>query len=79
VGQAPVAVCRGGDRAVGDTDDGAPPYAALGWSRWSGPTAVLAPDGIRATADDALFVRPVTARLNSAMPLVCDWRDGDVW
>jgi aminoglycoside 2'-N-acetyltransferase I len=39
----------------------------------------LAPDDIRATADDALFVRPVTARLDPAMPLVCDWRDGDVW
>lgn len=56
-------------------------YLALGWQAWTGPTAVLAPDGIRPTPDDdgGILVRPVTARLDPALPLVCDWRDGDVW
>ena len=30
-------------------------------------------------ADGAIFVRTGTARLDPALPLVCDWRDGDVW
>jgi aminoglycoside 2'-N-acetyltransferase I len=70
---------QGGDRAVGDVRRRRAALRRAGLVALVGPTAVLAPDGIRATADDALFVRPVTARLNSAMPLVCDWRDGDVW
>jgi aminoglycoside 2'-N-acetyltransferase I len=67
--------------ALATSDDGAPLYAALGWTRWSGPTAVLTPDGIRPTpdADGAIFVRPVGATLDPERPLICDWRDGDVW
>ncbi len=67
--------------ALATSDDGAPLYAALGWSRWSGPTAVLTPDGLRHTpdADDAIFVRVVDIPLDHGLPLVCDWRDGDVW
>jgi hypothetical protein len=29
--------------------------------------------------DRGIFVRPVTADLDPAELLVCDWRDGDVW
>ena len=67
--------------ALGTSDDGAPLYSALGWTRWSGPTAALTPDGIRPTpdADGAIFVRPVGVRLDPGRPLICDWRDGDVW
>ena len=67
--------------ALGTSDDGAPLYAALGWARWPGPTAALTPDGVRRTpeADGGIFVRPVTAHLDPALPLICDWRDGDVW
>jgi aminoglycoside 2'-N-acetyltransferase I len=67
--------------ALATSDDGAPLYAALGWTRWPGPTAVLSPDGVRGTpdADGAIFVRAVSAHLDPALPLVCDWRNGDVW
>jgi len=67
--------------ALATSDDGAPLYAALGWSRWPGPTAVLTPEGIRPTpdADGAIFVRTVGAALDPEQPLICDWRDGDVW
>ena len=55
-------------------------YAALGWTPWTGPTAGLTPDGIRPTPDeDSIMVLPVTAVLDPAAVLVCDWRDGDVW
>lgn len=56
-------------------------YASLGWTTWSGPTAVLAPDGIRPTpADDGgVMVLPVSVTLDPTSPLVCDWRGGDVW
>jgi aminoglycoside 2'-N-acetyltransferase I len=67
--------------ALGASDAGAALYSGLGWSRWPGRTAVLSPDGIRATPDDdgGVFVRPVTARLDPAELLICDWREGDVW
>jgi len=29
--------------------------------------------------DGAIFVRAVSAHLDPALPLVCDWRNGDVW
>ena len=67
--------------ALASSDDGVGLYTALGWTRWSGPTGVLAPDGLRMTpdAEDLVFVRPVTVRLDPSHSLVCDWRDGDVW
>ena len=69
------------DAALATSDDGAPLYAALGWNRWPGPTAVLTPEGIRPTpdADGAIFVRTAGATLDPEQPLICDWRDGDVW
>ena len=65
--------------ALAASDAGAALYTALGWTRWTGRTAVLTPDGIRPTTDDDIFVRAVTARLDPGLPLVCDWRDGEVW
>ncbi|MEH1014692.1 GNAT family N-acetyltransferase [Micromonospora sp. CPCC 206060] len=56
-------------------------YAARGWARWTGPTAVLTPDGVQRTVDDdgGVFVLPGAEPLELSEPLVCDWRDGDVW
>jgi aminoglycoside 2'-N-acetyltransferase I len=67
--------------ALATSDAGAPLYAALGWTRWPGPTAALTPDGIRPTpdADGGIFVRPVGGALDPEQALICDWRDGDVW
>ena len=67
--------------ALASSDEGQGLYTALGWTRWSGPTAVLTPDGRRMTPDahDLVFLRPVTVCLNPTHSLVCDWRDGDVW
>ncbi|MCL8026554.1 GNAT family N-acetyltransferase [Nocardioides bruguierae] len=59
-------------------------YLARGWTPWAGPTAVLTPSGVQATPDedDGVLLLPGTldpAALDRAHPLVCDWRDGDVW
>ena len=56
-------------------------YTARGWKRWEGPTSALTPSGIVRTEDDdgGVFVLPLTAPLEFAGKLTCDWRDGDVW
>jgi aminoglycoside 2'-N-acetyltransferase I len=56
-------------------------YATRGWLRWPGPTAVLAPEGIRRTPeeDGGVYVLPGVARLDPRGELACDWRPGDVW
>lgn len=56
-------------------------YAARGWLPWRGPSAVLAPDGLRRTPedDDGIFVLPGEVALDLDGELACDWRDGDVW
>jgi aminoglycoside 2'-N-acetyltransferase I len=67
--------------ALGATDEAARFYASRGWERWRGPTSALTPDGIVRTPydDGGVYVLPVTARLDPAGDLTCDWRDGDVW
>ncbi len=67
--------------ALASSDEGLPFYAASGWQPWTGPAAALTPDGVVPTPDavGAVFVLPVSARLDPSVPLVCDWRDGDVW
>ncbi|MBI5340171.1 MAG: GNAT family N-acetyltransferase [Mycolicibacterium rufum] len=76
-------VIRGGYvvGALGTSDLGRPLYTGRGWVPWQGPTSVLAPSGIIRTPDDdgAVFVLPVSATLDPAAGLACDWRDGDVW
>lgn len=54
-------------------------YRPRGWVSWRGPTSVLSPDGPRPTPDCAVHVLPVTVSVDPDSPLMCDWRDGDVW
>ena len=67
--------------ALAATDDGAGLYASRGWQRWQGPTATMSPTGIVRTPgeDGSVFVLELSAPLDLAGELVCDWRDGDVW
>jgi aminoglycoside 2'-N-acetyltransferase I len=67
--------------ALSATDAGAALYDARGWRRWQGPTYALTPDGIVRTEDDdgSVYVLPLSAPLDVAAELTCDWRDGDVW
>lgn len=71
--------------ALGATDLGAPLYARRGWTRWTGPTSVLGPDGLVRTPDDDGSVHvlpgelPTGLQLAPADALTCDWRDGDAW
>lgn len=61
------------------SDDGRFLYEARGWTLWRGPAAALTPDGIRPTPDeDSIYV--LTGRqIDPAGPIVCDWREGEVW
>ena len=58
-------------------------YQRLGWELWQGPTWVDAPGGLVRTAEEdgaVLVLRtPATGELDPTAPLVCDWRQGDVW
>jgi aminoglycoside 2'-N-acetyltransferase I len=67
--------------ALGATDEAIPLYERHGWMRWRGPLAAMTPTGVVETPEygDAVFVLAVSAVLRPDAPLVCDWRDGDVW
>ncbi|AEV86921.1 aminoglycoside 2'-N-acetyltransferase [Actinoplanes sp. SE50] len=58
-------------------------YRGRGWRRWPGGTAVLGPAGVTPTPgdDDSTLLRlvPGGTPLSVTDPVVCDWRDGDVW
>ncbi|MFN6549659.1 GNAT family N-acetyltransferase [Mycolicibacterium septicum] len=59
-------------------------YAGRGWQLWDGPTQADTPDGLIDTydADDRIFLLPTdpAARdLTKSVPLICDWRSGDLW
>ncbi len=58
-------------------------YRARGWRSWTGGTAALTPTGVTRTPDDdsSTLIRPVMggALLDETAPIICDWRDGDVW
>jgi aminoglycoside 2'-N-acetyltransferase I len=58
-------------------------YQRLGWETWQGPTWVAGPKGLERTAEEdgsVLVLRtPATEALDLTGPLVCDWREGDVW
>jgi aminoglycoside 2'-N-acetyltransferase I len=67
--------------ALAAGEDGARLYCPLGWLAWEGNTWALCPAGLERTPedDDAIYVLPVTATLDLAGELACDWRDGAVW
>lgn len=67
--------------ALGATDEAIGLYERHGWACWRGPLSALTPAGVVPTPDDqgAVFVLPVAVPLDLDGPLVCDWRDGDVW
>lgn len=67
--------------ALGATDEAIGLYARRGWQQWQGPTSALTPAGVERTPEDdgAVYVLPVSAPLDLAGELTCDWRDGDVW
>ena len=56
-------------------------YRSLGWHAWEGRTWVLGPEGLTRTPKDdgGVYVLPVTATLDLAGDLACDWRGGEVW
>ena len=58
-------------------------YERLGWERWAGPTFARTPTGVLRTADEdggILVLRTATVgELDLRAPIVCDWREGDVW
>jgi len=62
-----------------------PFYAGRGWTSWDGPTAADTPDGLVDTFDDddriLLFGTPAGAgaAMSKDVPLICDWRVGDLW
>ena len=60
-----------------------PFYERLGWSTWTGPSFVRAPEGLRRTSDDDGFIMvlptPSSPALDLTAAISCDWRPGDVW
>jgi aminoglycoside 2'-N-acetyltransferase I len=58
-------------------------YEPLGWERWLGPTSVRTPRGIERTPDDDAGIMILRTKASPALdlgaPIVCDWREGDVW
>jgi aminoglycoside 2'-N-acetyltransferase I len=68
--------------ALGATEQGAALYAARGWRRWQGETSALSPTGpVRTESEDGdIYVLEVGGlALDIREPLMCDWREGDVW
>lgn len=74
---------RGGFRlgALGADGPAARLYRRLGWRTWTGPLAALTPHGVVDTPDrqGSVLVLAAGARLDPGLPLVCDWRDGELW
>jgi len=58
-------------------------YARLGWELWPGPTYTSSPRGpLRTEEEDGgvMVLRTrYTQQLETTLPLMCDWRSGDVW
>jgi aminoglycoside 2'-N-acetyltransferase I len=58
-------------------------YERLGWVRWRGPSWVRTAGGLDRTEDDddGLMVLPTPAMPAPDLdaPIVCEWREGDVW
>lgn len=56
-----------------------PFYLARDWQLWRGPTATLTPDGVRPTPEEDGAVYAFASSVDLTLPIICDWRDGDVW
>ena len=58
-------------------------YARFGWQMWRGPTYTSSPGGPQRTADEdggVMVLRTkATQQLETTLPLMCEWRSGDVW
>ena len=67
--------------ALGASDMAIPFYRRRGWLPWQGETFALTPEGRVRTPDDddSLHVLEVSAPLDRAAEIACDWRDGAVW
>lgn len=67
--------------ALGSSEDGVALYAALGWTRWLGPTSALTPAGTVATPEEDgwIYVLQPAPPLDPTRPLTCDYRQGDLW
>jgi aminoglycoside 2'-N-acetyltransferase I len=67
--------------ALGASPDGSRLYAARGWQLWQGPSSALTPGGIVRTAhhDGAIYVLPVSERLDPTAELTCDYRPAALW
>ncbi|WP_203755511.1 GNAT family N-acetyltransferase [Actinoplanes cyaneus] len=69
--------------ALSASSDAGRLYQGRGWRVWPGGTAALTPSGVTRTPgdDDSTLIRRVTggASLDESHPIICDWRDGDVW
>lgn len=59
-------------------------YAGRGWEPWEGPTRADTPGGTVDTYDPEdriLLLMPASAppTFTKSLPLICDWREGDLW
>lgn len=56
-------------------------YRKLGWRVWEGPTYVDGPNGRERTKeeDGGVMVLAPHEAVDLGVPLVCDWREGEVW
>ncbi|WP_309227919.1 MULTISPECIES: GNAT family N-acetyltransferase [unclassified Mycolicibacterium] len=59
-------------------------YAGRGWQPWDGPTQADTPSGVVDTydTDDRIFLLPTDSPARGfaqSLPLICDWRVGDLW
>ena len=58
-------------------------YERLGWTIWAGPSSVRTDDGERRTPDEdgyiMVLLTPVSATVDRAAGISCEWRPGDVW
>ncbi|WP_329123275.1 GNAT family N-acetyltransferase [Streptomyces sp. NBC_01465] len=64
--------------ALSASSEGAGLYASRGWQVWPGRLGALGPEGVVPLPEEegTTYVRPLVG--DPALPLLFDWRDGDV-
>ncbi|WP_280830777.1 GNAT family N-acetyltransferase [Mycolicibacterium frederiksbergense] len=69
--------------ALNAVDSAASFYASRGWKAWDGATLAETPNGLVDTydaADRIFLLTPAGAPVfEKSIPLICDWRVGDLW